>query len=81
MMITLIEAKNFRSIKYIYQPLSKFHVLIGANASGKTTFLDIVSFLSDVLNESIDFAIRKRTSNYNDMTFSSKVGDIEIAIE
>jgi len=40
-MITKIEAKNFRSLKYIEQPLDNFHVLIGANASGKTTFLDI----------------------------------------
>lgn len=80
-MITLIETKNFRSLKYIHQPMDKFHVLIGANASGKTTFLDIISFLSDILNKGIDFAIRERTSNFNDLTFSSRGGDIEIAIE
>lgn len=80
-MITLIEAKNFKSFKFIHQPLNKFHVLIGANASGKTTFLDVISFLSDVLNDGIDSAIRKRTSNFSDLTFSSRGGDIEIAIE
>ncbi len=80
-MITLIEAKNFRSLKFIHQPLNKFHVLIGANASGKTTFLDVISFLSDLLNDGIDYAIHQRTSNFNDLTFSSKGGDIEIAIE
>ena len=80
-MITLIEAKNFRSLRFIHQPLNKFHVLIGANASGKTTFLDVISILSDILNEGIDFAIRERTGNFNDLTFSSRGGDIEIAIE
>jgi len=80
-MIILIEAKNFRSLKFIHQPLNKFHVLIGANASGKTTFLDVISFLSDLLNDGIDYAIHQRTSNFNDLTFSSKGGDIEIAIE
>ena len=80
-MITLIEARNFKSIKYIHRPLNNFHVLIGANASGKTTFLDIISFLSDLLNNGIDFAIRERTGNYLDLTHSSRGGDIEFAIE
>jgi predicted ATPase len=80
-MITRIEAKNFRSLKYIEQPLDNFHVLIGANASGKTTFLDVVSFLADIVKLGIDEAIYNRTSNINDLTFSSKGGDIELAIE
>ena len=41
-MITLIEALNFRCLCYISQPMGPFHVLVGPNASGKTTFLDVV---------------------------------------
>lgn len=80
-MITKIEARNFRSLKYIEQPLANFHVLIGANASGKTTFLDVVSFMADIVNQGIDKAIFDRVSNYNDLTFSSFGGNIELAIE
>ena len=36
-MIRLIEALNFRCLRYARQPLGPFHVLVGPNASGKTT--------------------------------------------
>jgi predicted ATPase len=84
-MISLIEAKNFRSIKYISRPLSRFHVLIGGNATGKTTFFDIVGFISDIINaRDIDEAIDKRLGgfgNFEDLTHKGEGGDIEFAIE
>ena len=51
-MISLIEVLGYRSIKYIRQPIGPFHVLIGPNASGKTTFLDVVSFLGKLVASS-----------------------------
>ena len=80
-MIRRIEAKNYRSLRYIDQSLNNFHVLVGPNASGKTTFMDVVSFLADIVKLGIDNAIQLRTSNYLDLTFSSLGGDIELAIE
>jgi AAA15 family ATPase/GTPase len=38
--ITKVEALNYRSLRYVSQELGPFHVLVGANASGKSTFLD-----------------------------------------
>lgn len=80
-MIRLIETKNFRSLKYISQPLDNFHVLVGANASGKTTFLDAISFVADLVMQGVDYAVTQRTQNYADLTFAGKGGDIELAIE
>jgi predicted ATPase len=80
-MIKRIEAKNYRSLKYIDQKLENFHVLVGPNASGKTTFMDVVSFLADIVKSGIDGAIASRSANFNDLTFSMKGGDIELAIE
>jgi predicted ATPase len=84
-MISLIEAKNFRSIKYISRPLSRFHVLIGGNATGKTTFFDVVGFIADIINaRDIDEAIDKRLGgfgNFEDLTHKGEGGDIELAIE
>jgi len=80
-MIRLIETKNFRSLKYISQPLGNFHVLVGANASGKTTFLDVVSFIADLVSNGVDYAITKRSQNYSDLTFAGQGGDIELAID
>ena len=33
--------------------LSKFHVLVGQNATGKTTFMDVFQFVSDVLRDGV----------------------------
>jgi len=80
-MINTLEIKNFRSIKYIKQKISPFQVLIGANASGKTTFLDAINFISDIVRAGIDEAILKRTSNFQDLTFLGQGGNIELALE
>ena len=41
-MITLVEALNYRCLRSVKRRLQPFHVLIGPNASGETTFLDII---------------------------------------
>ncbi len=80
-MIRRIEVKNYKSLKYIDQSLDDFHVLIGPNASGKTTFMDVLNFMSDIVESGIDQAITNRSANFNDLTFSGKGGDIELGIE
>lgn len=62
-MIRLIEARNFRCLRYVHQPLSPFHVLVGPNASGKTTFLDVVAFLGRLVSDGVDAAVQERTQN------------------
>ena len=40
-MITLVEAMNYRCLRYVRETFkAMIHVLVGPNASGKTTFLD-----------------------------------------
>lgn len=80
-MITLIEALNFRCLHYIRQPLDHFHILVGPNASGKTTFLDVVAFLGDLVSDGIEYAIRKRTQNVQDLIWERSLGTFELAIE
>lgn len=80
-MITLIEAKNFRWLRYIRQPLDRFHVLVGPNASGKTTFLDVVAFLGHLVSEGLDAAIYERTQNFRDLTWGRDGDGFELAIE
>ncbi|MBI3911695.1 MAG: ATP-binding protein [Armatimonadetes bacterium] len=62
-MITLIEALNYRCLKYIRQPLGPFHVLVGPNASGKSTFLDVMAFLGTLVAKGLDAAIAERVCN------------------
>ncbi len=80
-MFALVEALNFKSLRYVRQPLGPFHVLVGPNASGKTTFLDVISFLSDLVSLGLDDAIGKRTSNLRDMFWQHRGDRFELAVE
>lgn len=80
-MIRLIEAANFRSLRYVSQEVRRCQVMVGANATGKSTFLDVVHFVGDMLRYDLDTAIEKRTRNWYDLTFGGNGGHIELAIE
>lgn len=80
-MIRLIEALNFRCLRYVRQPLGPFHVLVGPNASGKTTFLDVVSFLGRLVSDNLDAAIGERTQNFQDLVWGRQGKKLELALE
>ena len=80
-MITLIEALNYRCLRYVRQPLDSFHVLVGPNASGKTTFLDVVGFLHDLVSQGLEEAITSRASNLSDLIWWHEGEGFELAIE
>ena len=57
MVVTRIKASNFKSFKDIDISLNKFNVLIGANASGKTNFIQIFKFLRNLKNHGLENAV------------------------
>lgn len=80
-MIKRIQVLNYRCLRYIDRDLDNFNVLIGPNASGKTTFLDCVSFVGDLLSDGLEQAINKRTSDYRDLVWLRQSKSFQIAIE
>ena len=80
-MITLIEAKNYRCLKHVHRPLRPFQILVGPNASGKTTFLDVIGFLSDVVTDGLDAAVAERSPNPQDLLFQRQGSGLELAVE
>ncbi|MBM4143721.1 MAG: ATP-binding protein [Lentisphaerae bacterium] len=80
-MITLIEALNYRCLKYVRQSLESFQVLVGPNATGKTTFLDVIGFLGDVVSKGLESAVAARTNTPSDLTWWRKGKSFELAIE
>jgi predicted ATPase len=80
-MITLIEALNFRCLRFISQPMGPFHVLVGPNASGKTTFLDVVAFLGHLVSEGVEAAVAERTQNFQDLVWARAGDFFELAVE
>ncbi|OHB79925.1 MAG: hypothetical protein A2Z25_07775 [Planctomycetes bacterium RBG_16_55_9] len=57
MAITNIKASNFKSFKDLDLNLSRFNVVIGANASGKSNFVEIFRFLKNTEDNNLDDAI------------------------
>ncbi len=57
MVVTRIKASNFKSFKDIDIRLNKFNMLVGANASGKTNFIQIFKFLRDLTNHGLENAV------------------------
>lgn len=80
-MITLVEALNYRCLRFISRKLGSFHVLVGPNASGKTTFLDVISFLQELVSEGLDAALENRTSNPQELLFRRGGDRLELAVE
>lgn len=55
--IKRIRVTNFKSFGELDVELGKFNVLIGANASGKSNFVQIFQFLKDITSHGLDNAI------------------------
>uniref|UniRef100_A0A832M1Y1 ATP-binding protein n=1 Tax=Oscillatoriales cyanobacterium SpSt-402 TaxID=2282168 RepID=A0A832M1Y1_9CYAN len=81
-MLTKVEVLNYRALRYINQALSPFQVLIGPNASGKSTFLDVIAFIGDIVTQpSIADAVRKRAPDIRDLTWMGTSDWLEFAVE
>jgi predicted ATPase len=57
MAITNIKVSNFKSFKDLDRNLGRFNVVIGANASGKSNFVEIFRFLRDIEADKLKNAI------------------------
>ena len=55
-----VRIRNYRSIGNCHVKLASLNVLVGRNGSGKSNFLDALSFLADGLGSSLDNAIKAR---------------------
>ena len=80
-MITLVEALHFRCLRYVSRPLKRLQILVGPNASGKTTFLDAISFLGTFVMSGPEGAFRERTQNPLDLFWGRQRDVLELAIE
>jgi len=82
-MFTRVEARRFRSLKAVEQDIGGFRALVGPNGSGKTTFLDVVAFLGDLMRNRGD--VRKtvfdRSFNYQKLLWLEKGADFQLAVE
>jgi len=58
--LTTVALTNFKSIAQCTVPLQKLTILVGANGSGKSNFIDSIDFVNEALYDSIEYAVRER---------------------
>jgi predicted ATPase len=84
-----VDALRYRSLRYVSLPLGNFHVLVGPNASGKTTFLDVPAFLGDFVRAGIIAAVEgepgrgipHRARDAKQLTWMREGDTFELAVE
>ena len=81
MIVQKVEALRYKCLHHICQELRPFQILVGPNASGKSTFLDILVFLQDILRHGAQEALEKRARSVQDLTWRMQPRGFELAIE
>ena len=79
-MIRLVQALRYRCLLDVRQELGAFHVLVGPNASGKSTFLDVPRLLGDLIKEGLK-AVQDRSPDVRNLVFLGEGDRFEVAVE
>lgn len=82
-MFTRVQALNFRCLRYVDQSLGRFATLVGPNASGKTTFLDVIALLGDLMRNSGKLAdtLIDRSADFEKLLWLGEGDGFELAVE
>lgn len=80
-MIAVAEALNYKCLRYVRQELEPFQILVGPNASGKSTFLDVIGLMGDFLREGVVEAIHKRSRDFKPLVWMQQGDSFSLAIE
>lgn len=87
-MIRQLEVRGLRALRYVSVDFDPFLVMVGPNASGKSTLFDALLLVRDILVSGLDAAvfgnarmnIAPRAVDPLDLTWLRKGGGIEIAV-
>ena len=82
-MIRRFQALNYRCLRYVDVDLDRFRVLVGPNASGKSTLFDGLDFFGDLMRDGLEFAVNRRSRNFQDLVWNRPETDLrfELAVE
>ena len=81
-MITRIEAKGYKCLADVAVDVGPLNVLVGPNASGKSTLLDVLGFLHDALRRDwdADRALRKRARHLEELLWRGRPRSFSVAL-
>ena len=81
MRIESIEIRNYRCFRaVVLSDLPRMAVIVGANGSGKSSLLDVFSFLKDALSENAASAVARR-GGYRELVSRGVEGPIGITVK
>lgn len=76
-----LEIRNYRMFRDVkLKDLQPMTVVIGANGTGKTTLLDIFTFLQDALQQNVSAAVANR-GGFKQLVSRGQTGPIEITVK
>jgi predicted ATPase len=80
---TRIQTRAFRCLKSVDQSLGAFQALVGPNASGKTTFLDVIGLLSALIRNRGDVlaTVQERSANFHKLLWMEQGNSFQLAVE
>lgn len=82
MRIHSVRVRNFKSLCDVHmRDIPNFAVLIGANGTGKTTFIDVFGFLRDCLMGNVRSAVQKRAGFSQMVSRGHEAENIEIELK
>ena len=83
MIFTRLQACHYRSLLQVDQSLNRFQALVGPNASGKTTYLDLLGFLSDLMRFRGDVieTVGIRSADFSKLLWKGEGSSFQIAAE
>jgi predicted ATPase len=79
--IRCLEALRFRCLRNLRRQIRPFQILVGPNASGKSTFLDAIRFLGQLVSDGLELAVRERSENLQDLFWNRAGQSFELAID
>ncbi|MFN9209791.1 MAG: methylation-associated defense system AAA family ATPase MAD3 [Betaproteobacteria bacterium] len=82
-MFTRIQARRFRCLQACDQPVDRLAALVGPNASGKSTFLDVIGLLGDIVGQRADVAavLGERSGDFRKLLWMGEGTSFELALE
>lgn len=82
-MFTRIQTRSFRCLKSVDQTLGPFRALVGPNASGKTTFLDVIGFIGDLVRNrgGVLETVQARSSSFEKLLWMGQGNAFQLAVE
>lgn len=80
-MITLVRARNYRNLRDVRVPLREFQLLVGKNASGKSTLMDVIAFMSDFVSVGLEKTVETRSPDPRALVYGHCGDGFELSIE